>query len=89
MKEQQVRDDLAICCDTMLTHTILINNFHFLSLSLSLSPSPSLLPETTDHLGIEFMGKEAFLVFASAWVTTINITGLHIGSTLRCLIAYM
>lgn len=30
--------------------------------SLSLSPSSVLLRETTDHLGIEFMGKEAFLV---------------------------
>ena len=89
MKEQQVSDDLSMRCDTMLTHTIVNNSFDFspspsLSLSLLL---PSLPPGTTDHLGIEFMGKEAFSRLASAWVMTINITGHHVGSTPRCVIA--
>lgn len=46
----------------MQTCTILINNFMFSPFLSPPLPLSSLLPETTDHLGIEFMGKEAFLV---------------------------
>lgn len=77
---KEVSDDLTMRCDTMLTYTILTMT----SFSLPLPPPSlllsSLLPETTDHLGIEFMGKEALLVLhlheshqhmASYWINIV------------------
>lgn len=59
--------NLMIRCDTMLTCTILNDNFIFSpSLSLFYAPPLTRLPpcclKTTDHLGIEFMGKEPLLL---------------------------